>query len=86
MADRLYKSRYRRYNLALVMTRAFDKFPCSTLRATVGFHIQFESAHVHTDVRQYGLQCTYFQSLDSSGGSCSDFYTTELRAGVLNVL
>ena len=68
------------------MTRAFDKFPCSTLRATVGFHIQFESAHVHTDVRQYGLQCTYFQSLDSSGGSCSDFYTTELRAGVLNVL
>ena len=40
--------------------------------------------HVHTDVRQYGLQCTYFQSLDSSGESCSDFYTTELRAGVLN--
>ena len=40
--------------------------------------------HVHTDVRQYGLQCTYFQSLDSPGGSCSDFYTTELRAGVLN--
>ena len=66
------------------MTRDFNIFPCSTLRATVGFHIMLELTHVHGGVRQYGLQCTYFQSLDSSGGSCSDFYTTELRACVLN--
>jgi hypothetical protein len=70
--------------LELVVTREFNRFPCSTLRATVGVHIQLELTHVPADVRQYGLQCTYFQSLDSSGGSCSDFYTTELRAGVLN--